>query len=101
LFHYVISRRDLPQGIRDANLIHAAGESSPGNLPPTTSAVSLTCPDEAALRLLAELLSASGVRHRAIVETTGPFAGQLMAVGVVPCSKKEVRRFLSALPLSS
>ena len=96
----MISRLDLPHGIRDANIIHAAGESSPGNLPPTTSAVSLTCPDEAALATLGKLLSAAGVRHRAIVESTGPYAGQLMALGIAPCAKKEVRRFLSALPLS-
>jgi hypothetical protein len=90
----------VPQGVRDANLIHAAGESSPGKLPPTTSAVSLTCPDEAALAVLAKLLSAAGVRHRAIVETVGPHAGQLMAIGLEPCAKEVPRQFLSSLPLS-
>lgn len=96
----MISRRDVSPGVLHANLIHAAGESSPGNLPPTTSAVSLTCPDEASLRVLAEVLSAAGVRHRAITETAGPHAGQLMAIGCAPCAREEVRRFLSALPLS-
>lgn len=82
-----------------ANLIHAAGESSPGNLPSTTYAVALTCPDEASLRSLAERLSAAGVRHRAIIETEGPHAGQLMAIGCVPGTRGGLKKHLSSLPL--
>ena len=82
-----------------ANLIHAAGESSPGGLPSTTSAVALTCPDEASLRELGRRLSASGVRHRAILESEGLHAGQLMAIGVEPAGKEALRKHLSSLPL--
>lgn len=82
-----------------ANLIHAAGESSPGNLSPKTSAVALTCPDEAVLRSLAARLTAAGVRHRAIMETEGPHAGELMALGLEPCPKEVPRKLLSSLPL--
>lgn len=82
-----------------ANLIHAAGESPPGGLPPDTYAVALACPDEASLRELGRRLSASGVRHRAVVETEGPRAGQLMALGVEPGRREDLRRHLSSLPL--
>lgn len=92
-------RRDLSPGLQAANLVHAAGESSPGDLPSTTSAVALTCPDEASLRELGRRLSASGVRHRAIIESEGPHAGQLMAIGVEPGRKEALRRHLSMLPL--
>lgn len=80
-------------------LIHAAGESSPGDLPSTTYAVALTCADEATLRSLAARLTAMGVRHRAITETAGPHAGQLMALGLEPGPKGVVGRFVSNLPL--
>lgn len=95
----MVVRRDLPLGVQAANLVHAAGESSPGNLPNNTYAVALSCPDELSLRKLAERLAANGVRHCAIIESEGPHAQQLMAVGLAPCPREEVRRFLSSLPL--
>lgn len=82
-----------------ANFIHAAGESSPGNLPSTTYAVALTCADEAELRSLAARLTAVGVRHCAIIESEGEHAGQLMALGLAPGRKEVLRKFLSQLPL--
>lgn len=102
--HYCITRRDLPPGLQAANLIHAAGESSPGNLPPETHAVALTCPDEASLRALSAVLTANGVRHRAIIEgdcscESTPYDGQLMAIGVEPQHRGGVKKFLSSLPL--
>jgi hypothetical protein len=45
----VIVRADLPRGIQAAQIIHAAGESSPGKLPDGTFAIALSVPDEAAL----------------------------------------------------
>lgn len=80
-------------------LIHAAGESSPGFLPSSTYAVALTCPDEAALRALAERLKASGVRCRTIHEPDAPWNGALMAIGLEPALKKEVGRHVAQLPL--
>lgn len=92
-------RQDLSRGLQAANLIHAAGESSPGGLPSTTYAVALTCPDEAALRSLGERLTAAGVRHCAIIESDGPHAGQLMAIGLEPERRSILKRHLSMLPL--
>jgi hypothetical protein len=95
----VIVRRDLALGVAAANIVHAAGESSPGNLPSSTYAVALACPDEVALRSLAARLTAVGVRHRAIVECEGEHAGQMMAIGCAPERKEVMRRHLSSLPL--
>ena len=34
-----------------------------------------------------------------IVESDGPYAGQVMAVGVEPCDRRKVRKHLADLPL--
>jgi hypothetical protein len=99
LHHYVVTRADLPRGIQAANLVHAAGESSPGGLPNGTHAVVLVVPDESALRAVSYRLELAGVRFVPIVEDDHPFEGQLMALGIVPAQKEEVRRFVSSLPL--
>lgn len=92
-------RRDIPFGAQAAQLIHAAGESSPGNLPKTTYAIALTCRDEAELHELAIKLDAAGVTFKLIHEPDAPFLGQLMAIGIVPDRKSKLRRLLSNLPL--
>lgn len=51
------------------------------------------------MRSLADRLTATGVCHCAIIETEGEHAGQLMAIGVRPAPREEVRRNLSSLPL--
>jgi hypothetical protein len=56
----VIVRADLPKGIQAAQVIHAAGESSPGSLPDGTYAIALSVPDERALAREAERLRARG-----------------------------------------
>jgi len=99
LTHYCITRRDLSAGLQAANLIHAAGESSPGNLPDTTYAVALTVPDEPALRSLARKLALAGVRHCAIIESEGSHAGQLMAIGCAPAERSHLKKHLSSYPL--
>jgi peptidyl-tRNA hydrolase len=81
-------------------LIHAAGESSPGNLPKGTYAVALTVADEAELRELHARLSAACVPHATIIETDGEHAGQMMAIGVAPGDRQLLRRYFSSLPLS-
>lgn len=86
----------MPQGLRDAMLIHSAGESSPGaEVPPETHAVSLTCADEAEMRSLADRLTAMGVRHRTIVED-----GRLVALGIFAPKEVLKRTPLASLPLS-
>lgn len=97
--HYCITRADLPHGTQAAQLIHAAGESSPGNLSTGTYAFALTVKDEGELRALALKLFFSGIPHKMILEPDAPWNGQLMAIGVCPGPRKKLRKFFSNLPL--
>jgi hypothetical protein len=80
-------------------LVHAAGESSPGNLSEGTYAIVLQVPDEAALIQLLLRLQRQGVHVTPIHEPDPPYLGQLMAIGVRPAKRSEIARFLSDLPL--
>jgi hypothetical protein len=80
-------------------LVHAAGESSPGNLPRDTYAVVLAVKDEAALARVEETLKEHGVQFVPVHEPDPPYFNQLMSIGVVPGKKKEVGRYLSSIPL--
>lgn len=95
----MVVRADLPRGIQAANLVHAAGESSPGGLAEGTLAVVLTVPDEASIKALACKLERERVRHVRVVEPDAPYHGALMALGLAPVPREEVRRHLSSLPL--
>jgi hypothetical protein len=100
LTHYVLVRADLPRGIQSANLVHAAGESSPGELPEGTFAVVLAVANEHALSVLADQLETAAIAHVKIREPDAPYCGALMAIGIVPVAdRKEVRRIVSSLPL--
>lgn len=79
--------------------MHAAGESSPGDLPQGTNAVVLSVPNESALAALADRLRAADVDFVAIYEPDPPWNGQLTALGLRPTRKEAVRRYLSDLPL--
>lgn len=81
-----------------AQTIHAAGESSPGNLPPGTYAVALSVADESALAREAERLRARGVSFVEIREDAPPYEGALMALGLEPGRREELRRHVSSLP---
>ena len=95
-----MTRRDLPRGAQAAQLIHAAGHSSPGtNLPSGTFAIALSCQDEAELRSLSERLEVAGIPHHRINEPDEPYNGQLMAIGLPPAYKSTYRRYISNLPL--
>lgn len=82
-----------------AQVVHAAGESSPGGLPPDTHAVVLAARDEAHLAAIEGSLTQAGIAAHSVVENDPPYAGQLMAIGLSPAPKDEVRRPLSNLPL--
>lgn len=97
LTHYVVVREDLPSGMLAAQVVHAAGESSPGNLPDGTFAVVLAVPNEVELRLLAERLRAGAVACREIIEPD--MGDSLTAIGLVPGPKSSFRRWLGSLPL--
>jgi hypothetical protein len=80
-------------------LIHAAGESSPGNLPPHTYAIALSCKNEHELNELSHKLFLSGISHKRIVESDAPYNGQLMALGLKPGWRSELKKHLSSCPL--
>ena len=92
-------RNDLPAGVAAAQIVHAAGESSPGNLPEGTFAVVLGVSNESVLYDLAERLQRADIKHVTIVEVDAPYTDQMMAIGLVPAPRSVGRRVLSSLPL--
>ncbi len=98
--HYVVIRNDLPLGFLTAQVVHAAGESSPGQMSPGTNAVVLAVPDEEMLAAVHQRLMLAGIACKAIFEPDPPWLGQMTAVGVCPTRERaKVRRVLSSLPL--
>lgn len=96
--HYVVVRPDLPLGVLAAQVTHAAGESSPGGLRAGTYAVVLQASPED-LEELRGRLEAESVPHRAIIENDEPYRGQLMAVGLEPRPRSEVKKYVRSLRL--
>lgn len=84
-----------------AMLIHAAGESAREalELPHNTHAVALAVTTQQELQSIMNRLHAEGVPFRPIVEVGGEYDGQLMAVGIIPCTKDKVKKIVSNLPL--
>lgn len=80
-------------------LVHAAGESSPGNLPEDTYAVILAVPNEAALARERDRLRAAGVKLVEIHEPDAPWNKALMALGLQPARKEALRKLVSELSL--
>jgi peptidyl-tRNA hydrolase len=99
--HYVIVRRDLPQiGTIAAQIVHAAGESSPGDLDEGTHAVVLQTPDEQGLLELEKSLLQADIRHVAVREPDAPWHGALMSIGIDPThTREEVRPHTKHLKL--
>lgn len=81
-----------------AQTIHAAGESVCGPVPAGTHAVALHATPEQLLDLEARL-AAGGVVFSAIREPDPPWAGALMAIGIAPSRKAEVRPYVRHLGL--
>lgn len=81
-----------------AMCVHAAGESSPGNLPDGTYAIVLGAKDEAHLKDIVTRLVTNKVPRVLINEPDAPWDGSLMAIGVVPDFKNNLRRYLSDIP---
>lgn len=83
-------------------VIHAAGESAAGGPPLAagTFAIALAAPDEATLRAHADRLSAlSPTPIHTVIEDCGPYAGQMMAIGLAPAPRSKLRRWISSVPL--
>jgi hypothetical protein len=79
--------------------VHAAGESSPGNLPEGTYAIVLSVPSQAKLLALERRLVEENVPHKGIREPDEPYCNELMAIGVEPTIRKKVKPFLKNLKL--
>lgn len=97
--HYIIVRGDLPLGVAAAQIAHAAGESSPGNLKPGTFAVVLAARDAAHLAQVADRLRIANVNYVAVFESDAPYTDQLMSIGVAPGPRSTLRQHLSSLSL--
>jgi len=95
----VIIRADLPLGVQIAQTIHAAGESSDGNVPKGTYAIALAARDELHLHRVEKKLRASGIPHVAIREPDAPYFGALMAIGIAPGPRSVVGKEVARLPL--
>lgn len=91
-------RTDLPVGAIAAQLVHAAGESSPGNLDSGTYAIVLGVHSEFALQKCADRLRAASIEFVEIREPDEPYNGELMAIGVRPALRSVLRKHLSELP---
>lgn len=89
--HYVIVRRDMPVGVVAAMIVHAAGESAT-NVPgfKGCTAVVLAVDNEAQLSSVLTKLRQEFILHIAVWENSPPYAGQLMAIGVVPGPREEL-----------
>lgn len=84
LYHYGITRSDIPRITRCVQLFHAAGESSPGKLSSGTFARCLQVDNEHELRELGWQLFQAGIQIKMVFEPDAPWNGQLMAIGVEP-----------------
>ena len=91
-------REDLPKGVLAAHVCHAAGESGPA--PPGSIAVVLGVAGEPELLLVADKLDAQRVPHVLIREDSGPYEGQVTAIGIQPTNDRaSVRKAVSSLRL--
>lgn len=70
-----------------AQIVHAAGETSTGDLPAGTHAVVLGVDSEEALKFLSRKLRAACVPHKPIIENDAPYTDQWMALGLSPAPK--------------
>ena len=82
-----------------AQCVHAAGESSPGNLPEGTYAIVLAVPNIAKLLALEKRLVEVNIPHKAIREPDAPWNNELLSIGIEPMDRRKVRKYLSNLPL--
>ena len=83
-----------------AQLIHAAGESARGGVPPGTFAIALAARDEDHLVAIEGQLRAAAIPHWPIREPDPPWLGALMAIGLEPVAdRRAVRRVTGGLAL--
>lgn len=94
LAHFIIVRRDLPLGIIAAMVTHAAGESavlykSPMGVPFNgCTAVVLEVKNEKELDDVIMRLFDANISHIRVRESSPPYLGATMAIGVVPLERE-------------
>jgi len=81
-----------------AQAVHAAGESAPTTIKPGTYAVVLAASSKQ-LEELEQRLTIENIVFASIRENDPPYCGELLAKGIAPRPKSELRRFVSSLPL--
>lgn len=97
LIHYIIVRKDLPLGVIAAMITHAAGESAPFYQDPEDGrfkhaiAVVLEAKGENGLVKAEKHLKANDIQYVVVYENGGPYAGQFMAIGLVPGDARKLR----------
>jgi len=115
MVHYIIVRKDLPLGVIAAQVTHAAGESfgkwglyfASGHITPGTSlvrgepttAVVLQADDNAHIKRIRRKLANTKVRFVPIYEPDTPWNGQLMAIGILPGEKEDLKHHFKGLQL--
>lgn len=87
----------MPVGVAAAMIVHAAGESSTGDLDLGTYAIVLATKSEKELQDRLEILKVNKVDFTPIYEPDLPWNGQLMAIGLKPIPRNIGRKFLSCL----
>lgn len=95
LTHYIFVRRDLPIGVLTAMVVHAAGESAAkydSNVDDFTgaTAVVLEVKDEDHLTDVVNYLEGLDIEFITIRESSPPYTGQLMALGLLPGEKDDI-----------
>lgn len=98
--HYVIVRSDLTHGQQVAQVVHAAGESTPLRVPTSTIAVALAARDEDHLRKISQDLKLADIPHVLIREPIqGREDGEAMSIGIEPTGDRSaIRKVTSSLP---
>ena len=105
LIHYTIVRRDLPLGTLAAMVAHAAGESAAFYENPENGrgfrgsvVVVLEVKNEAELKRLSDRLTKSpDLQHIVTRESTPPYNGAWMAIGIVPIERELAAPYLESL----
>lgn len=92
LVHYIFVRRDLPLGVICAQITHAAGESAHlyqdenGRFRGATAVV-LEAKDQKHLKNIRNYLMDEDIQYIQVIESSEPYANQLMALGLVPTER--------------
>lgn len=104
LTHYIIVRRDLPVGVVAAMVTHAAGESAAlyekmlGEFD-GAYAVVLAVKTELRLEKAKALLDTHDIAYTEVRESSAPYNGALMALGLMPIERDEVEEILNDFQL--